>query len=440
MKKSLLHFIPTVLLPILLSNPLFSQTFIGTTIDNSAGVHSLLLNPALVADSKMRLDINLLSGSAFIGNDFLSMDLRDIKSFRDGFDINSDTGQAPTDHNNFFGNLDVLGPSILFNLDQKNTLAFTTRMRTFFNLNNVGGDLYLLANSQNNEANFNFTMEDASGVIHAWGEIGVSYARTIIDNERHAFKSGLTLKFLAGAGGVYGESSLLSSQFDSNSYLLSTTGTLNYGYTSDFDAENISFSDIRSGFGADIGFIYEYKEANVNTYYNPYKFKVGVSLMDIGAINYDQTNRIIYNMDATIDANEFGYKDFDQLLEDNYNGDEVIGNTKMGLPTSLQLFADYNINGKFFVSAQGAISIKQNKDIPVSNIINSFTVTPRFEKRWVSVYSPLSVRQYDSSLAWGIGVRAGPVMIGSGSVLTNLISNSSRSTDLYVTFKVPLYK
>lgn len=114
--------------------------------------------------------------------------------------------------------------------------------------------------------------------------------------------------------------------------------------------------------------------------------------------------------------------------------------TKFGLPTAIQVFADYSLTKRFFVSAQGAISVKKVSDIPVSNIINAFSVTPRFEMKWISVYSPISLRQYDSSVAWGFGFRAGPVTIGSGSILSNLISSSSKSADVYVGLKIPLYK
>ncbi|MBN3583782.1 hypothetical protein JYB64_15390 [Algoriphagus aestuarii] len=419
----------------------FSQTFVGATVDNHAGVHSLLLNPALAVDSKMRLDINLFSTSAFIGNDFLSVDLSDLDGFRNGFEINSDEDKNATNNNNFFGNVDILGPSVLFNLNPKNSIAITTRVRGFFNLINIGGDLYELANTEyEDQMDFSVNMENASGLIHAWAEFGATYGRMILDNDQNSLKGGITLKYLAGAGGVYGSSRILNAQYNNQSDLLTTSGELRYGYTSGFDSEDISFSDIKSGFGADIGFVYEYKQEDVNIYYNPYKFKVGVSLMDIGSISYDESSRFIYDMDATIDAREFQSKNLDELLEDNYNGVEIVGKTKMGLPTSVQVFGDYNINGKFFVSAQGAIALKSSNDNPVSQLINSFTLTPRFEKRWISVYSPIGFRQYDSSLAWGVGVRAGPVMIGSGSIFTNLISKRSRSADVYVGFKVPLYK
>ncbi|MDR7129387.1 hypothetical protein J2X69_001724 [Algoriphagus sp. 4150] len=441
MKRFFHCLLPSLLILQFFSSTTIAQTFIGSTIDGHAGVHSLLLNPATAVDSKMRWDINLISTSAFVGSDYLSVDLSNLNSFRNGFEIKSEGNGNSSNHNNFFGNVDILGPSVLFNLDHKNSFAFTTRARAFFNITNVGGDLYELVNlDYNDRTNFNLTMEDASGLVHAWAEIGATYGRLIIEDGTHALKAGITLKHLAGAGGTFGSSQMLHAQFDNESNLLTTSGVLNYGHTSGFDSNNITFSDIKSGFGTDIGLVYEFKQQHVNTYYNPYKFKIGLSVMDVGAVNYDKTNSRIYTMNASVNTKEFELKNLEEVLEDNFEGTELITKTKIGLPTSLQMFVDYNIDGKFFVSAQGAISIKNNRENPVNNLINSFTVTPRFEKRWISVYSPFSVRQYDSSLAWGIGVRAGPVIVGSGSIWTNLISNNSKSTDVYVGIKVPLYK
>lgn len=435
------NYFPILVLFIVLSSvtSTFAQSFFGSTVDNYAGVHSVLINPANAADSRMKLDINLFSVSAFVGNDFISIDLSDLSSFNDGFDFDSDAEKNPIDNNNFFGNVDVLGPSALFNLNEKSSIALTTRARAFFNIHNIGGELYEVANSDEDVANFNLSMNDLSGVVHAWGEIGITYGRVVWEQDKHFLKAGATLKYLAGAGGVFGFSPSLSADYNSSNEALATTGNLNYGYTSGFDSDEISFSNIKGGFGADLGVVYEFRDSE-NWDQNPYKLRVGLSVTDIGAINYNGTSNFRYDMNATIDATEFEEKDLDEVLEDNYNGTETFEKTKFGLPTAIQVFADYSITNRFFVSAQGAISVKKVSDIPVSNIINSFSVTPRFEMRWISVYSPISLRQYDSSVAWGFGLRAGPLTIGSGSILTNLISSSSKSGDVYVGLKIPLYK
>ncbi len=438
MRKNYFKLLLSLLLTFTISAS-FSQSYVGSTVDNYAGVHSVLINPANAADSRMKLDINLFSASAFVGNDFISVNLSDINSFQDGFNFDTDAEKNPMDNNNFFGNVDILGPSALFNLNEKSSIALTTRARGFFNLHNIGGELYEIANSDSDVDNFNLSMNNLSGVVHAWAEIGLTYGRVVLEKDKHFLKAGATLKYLAGAGGVFGFSPMLSADYNSSTESLTTSGNLNYGYTSGFDSEEIDFADIIGGFGADLGVVYEFRDAE-NWDKNPYKLRVGLSVTDIGAINYSGTSNFRYDMNATIDANQFEEKDLDEVLEDNYNGTETVEQTKFGLPTAIQVFADYSITKRFFVSAQGAISVKKVSDIPVSNIINAFSVTPRFEMRWISVYSPISVRQYDSSIAWGFGLRAGPLTVGSGSIITNLISSSSKSADVYVGLKIPLYK
>ncbi|REG82806.1 DUF5723 family protein [Algoriphagus antarcticus] len=437
--KSFFTLFALAIISLNLPKPLAAQSFIGNTIDNYTGIQSVLINPANAANSRMKLDINLFSASAYVGNDFISINLSDIKNINDGFDFDTDAEKNPLDNNNFFGNVDILGPSVLFNLNQKNSIAITTRARAIFNLHNIGGELYEVLNSDEDVGNFNISMNDLSGVVHAWAEIGLTYGRVVLEKDKHFLKAGATLKYLGGAGGVFGLSPLLTANYSADNESLTTTGSLNYGYTSGFDSEEISFSDVSGGFGADLGAVYEFRDID-NSDENPYKIRVGLSLTDIGAINYKGTSNFRYDMNATIDATEFEEKDLDEVLEDNYNGTETLEETKFGLPTAIQIFADYSITNRFFVSAQGAISIKKVSDIPISNIINSFSVTPRFEMRWISVYSPLSVRQYDSNIAWGFGLRAGPLTVGSGSILSNLISSSSRSADVYVGLKIPLYK
>lgn len=431
-------FLLTSLTGIVLNS--YSQTFIGGQIDNYSGVHSVLLNPANIVGSKMKLDINLFSSSGFIGNDYLSLNLNDLKKFRNEFDFNTEIDATPKNQNNFFGNIDVLGPSFQLNIGNKNSIAITSRLRTFFNLNNIGGELYEVVSDGVSEESFNISMEDLSGIAHVWGEIGGTYGRIIIDQQNQRLKAGATFKYLFGAGGIYGNSDQLGAQFNVDQNSLGTSGNLNYGYTSGFESGDISYSDLQSGFGVDLGLVYElFSKGNISDP-SSYKLKIGASVTDIGAISYAGSLKAKYIVDAIIDASEFLNKDLTDVLDDNYPGSKITEKVKMGLPTSLQLFADYHIKNNFYLSAQGSISLKKWRAIPVSNIINTVTVTPRFEAKWFSVYSPFSLREYDSSVAWGIGLRVGPVIVGSGSILTNLLSERSKSTDLYVGLKVPLYK
>lgn len=420
-----------------------AQSFIGSQIDNRAGIQSVIFNPANVAGSRMGLDINIASGSALVGSDYLNLNFGDLKKFKDGFYLQTDASTTPKEHNNFFGNIDLLGPSFQMNIGKsgRNSVALTTRLRAFFNLHNIGGDLYKISTSSQVNESFNLDMENVSGIIHAWGEIGGTFGRILLENNNHVLKGGVTLKYLFGAGGIYGSSNTLGAKFEAGVRALTTSGNMNFGYTAGFDSENTNFSDITSGFGADIGVVYEFRQNGTNSTSNsPYKLKVGASVTDMGNINYETSPRFLYNMNATINAIEFENKNLEQVLEDNFSSIETMDKVKLSLPTAVQLFADYSINNKFYVSAHGAVALLKNGEIPVSKIINTLTITPRFEAKWLSIYSPVSFREYNSNISWGVGLRAGPVIVGSGSILTNLMSKTTSSTDLYLGVKVPLYR
>ena len=436
MKKLYLLPLAAIALLVCFSRQASAQSFVGYSTGDYSGVHSVLINPANATNQTLKLDINILSLSAFAANDYISLNLSDLTNGGDGFDFSSDSERFPLPNNNIAGNVDLLGPSALFAINGRNSLALTTRVRGFFNVHNVSGDFFELAIGEEDVETFDVDMQDFSGVVHAWSEIGLSYGREVWTTERHAIKAGATLKYIGGAGSVFGFSPQLGAAFNAATNSLTTTGDLSYSYTSE-DTDEIGFSNLNSGFGADLGVVYEWRHSYWDTD-SPYKLRAGISITDIGAVNYSGTSYFDYDMNETIDAGEFSENGIGDVLEDNYQGVESVGDAKLGLPTAIQLFADYQINHLFYVSAQGAISIKETGLDPVNSIVNTFSITPRFEKRWIGVQSPISVRKYDSSLAWGLGLRLGPLVVGSGSVLTNLISSSSKSVDLYFGFKAPI--
>ncbi len=432
MKKAILF-----LSAILVSFPGFCQNFVGAQLDSRTGVQSLTLNPALGTLSRTKLDMNLISASSFVGSDYLSINLSDLGSLTEGFDVDEDVETNPQPDNNFFGNVDILGPSVLMRLNERSVVSLTTRVRGFFNLNNIDGDFYEFAtNAETGLVDFTAEMEDLSGIGHVWGEIGAGYSRVLVEKANHSFSGGVNLKLLLGAGGVFGDSPRLRADYDSPSDMLSTQGTLDYGYSLGFDADNINFSEIQPGFAFDLGFVYELKG---NTTGSDYKLRAGVSVLDMGSVKYFDGFRATYDMNATIPGQEFVEKDFQEVLEDNFLATEQPFEGKLGLPASLQIFLDYGINHRLYISAQAGMALSKDGDIPVSRVINTATVTPRLEMRWLSIYSPISWRQYDAIPSWGLGVRVGPVLLGSGSILTNALSKKTRTADLYAAIKLPIY-
>ncbi|GMQ26128.1 hypothetical protein Aoki45_28100 [Algoriphagus sp. oki45] len=437
MKQFLTFFIGLIFLGPSIS---LSQTLIGAQIDNRAGIKGLSLNPANVINPRLKSEIHLFSMSAYVGNDYIGLSLGDLDQINNFQRLQSSTNINAKPDNNFVGNLDVFGPGFQFNLDSKNSLALTTRFRTFFNLNNIGGDFFETIVGEDESESFEVVMQDLSGIAHTWGEIGLTYGRVFVENENYSLRGAATVKYLVGGGGAVGSSRVLGAVYLETPNTLTTRGNLNFGYSEGFDSENDFFSELESGFGADLGLIFQVKDQSKNAYTDGYKFKAGISVLDLGGIRYQNFTDWDYDMNQTLFLDQIPDQDLIEFLEENYTGTQQISSPVLGMPTSLQIFADYAITNRFYLSGHGSISIKNNEQFPVSQIVNSFVLTPRLESGWFSLYSPISYRQYEGSISWGVGVRLGPVTLGSGSILTNLLSKNSRSTDAYFGVQIPIYK
>jgi len=424
---------------------LSAQSYIGHTLDNYAGVHGVIYNPANVYDSPFSADINLVSVSGYFGNDFVGLSISDAISSGGDFDFEADAQRTPSDQNHFFTNIDVLGPSFMFNVGDKQSFAFTTRARGLFNLNNIDGNLYeRISDGFEIGDDFEFDTQNLNATGHVFAEIGISYGREILRTQDQFIKGGITLKYLMGGGGLFADSPELSGTFNGTTNDLTTQGSISYGSTPGFDTDSPGFDELQGGFGVDIGAVYEYRKRIIDDRVQgqraqQYKFKAALSLTDIGSINYTNSETTVYDANGNVSGLEFETKDIEQILEDNYDGETMTGDQKIALPTALQIMTDYYFGNRFYLGLHTSLSMRKSGNANTNNLINTATLAPRWESKWFSVYSPIGLRQY-GDLAWGFGMRLGPLTVGSGSILTNLISDNSKNADVYVGLKIPLYK
>ena len=438
----------TILLFLLFVNLATAQNYYGYLSDNYSGLHSVTLNPANVTGSKFRSEINLVSANAGFNNDYFVLDFGDL--FEDSEEIDNSIIIAK-ENNNFAVSTDVMGPSFMFNLSPKHSIGIITRARAFFNVNEIKGELFDAFEDDFDTGNdFSLTEDEFTSTLHAWAEFGVAYGRTLINKEQHYLKGGVTLKYLQGLGNAYTKGSNLSVDFDADGFAptvgtITTTGQIEYGSSAGI-SENGDDFEIESGsngFGADIGFIYEWRPNPTDIENNSrsnYKLKVGLSITDIGSINYKDAEANTYDINNTVDEITFeSEEDFEDKLNNLYTRTGSRDFTKVNLPTALHLTADYNLDTQFFINLRTDLSLRKASELNTNKIDNSFVLTPRFERKWFSVFVPLSLMDYSGFNA-GFGFRAGPLFVGSNTVLTNLMSSESKATNVYLGLKIPIYK
>ncbi|MFV0540700.1 MAG: DUF5723 family protein [Aestuariibaculum sp.] len=438
-----------------------SQSYSGFLTDNYSGVNSVISNPANVVDSRFKADINIAGISTFVANDYYGVNIFD--AIKDSYDFDLDAKKSPSTNNNANFNVDILGPSFMFNLTQNSSLAIFTRGRTFFNVNEVNGHTIDAVEDDTiddfsvNEGNFNTFAQ-------AWAELGVTFARVLINNNQHFLKGGITLKYLQGGGSAYAFGKNVTANFDADAINIGggvttgelvTTGEVTYARSANFDDDNYDYELPKNanGFGADLGFVYEWRpnqnnhtttNTSGNTYShkneNKYKLKLGLSITDFGSIKYKDGIEEVFDINNTVAENDIDNEDnISDILNNLYTRTSNTNGYKTHLPTALHLNADWSFSSKFYLNLNTDLSLVNKNKENASHISNVVSLTPRFESRWFSFYLPLNVVE-SSGFQMGAGLRAGPLYIGSGSLLSVLVDDNSKGADVYAGIKIPIYQ
>ena len=432
-----------------------SQSFVGYGYDNYSGVNGVLLNPAVMADSRYKVNVNLFAISGLAGNNAYEIDRSRLFGFhfsnmpeKHGYYKSTNT-----DYKYFYSNMDILGPSATISLTKKDALGLITRLRSMSNIYNLGDSLFRLI-GDGNASYYNVNMMNRSLQMksNAFAEAGVSYSRVIFKGEHDEMKLGITGKYLIGLG--YGSltSGPIAIDVDPNNNILNLQADVTAQYSGNLDnasngmhLNNIFGKQAGHGWGLDIGFVYEMKGEDPSTA----KLRLGVSVTDIGTIKYNNSaNSQEYTVTANgASAQQFGIQN-GETISSYFNRLKTAGlvTTKavapaatVNLPTALHLNVDYEIYKRLFINGDILFNMVATTSPTSPNYVTTATVTPRLEKKWVSIYSPVSYN-VNGQLNWGAGVRFGPVFIGSGTVLSSLLKQRLQTADAHIGLTIPIFQ
>ena len=435
-----------------------SQSYLGYFHDNYAGVQSVLFNPASIADSRFKTDINLFSISGAVENDLYGVKLFDV--YKDGYDFESQSKVSAKNANNGLANFDIMGPSFMFNIAPKHSLAVFTRARSVSNIRKINGYLIdQVKDGLDQSDSFNYNLGSPNAASHSWGELGISYAAVLFQKDQHFLKGGLTAKYLQGGVNAYvhGKNvnvAYIENAADPKEGSLISNGEVTVGGSQDWEAnDDYEFDSKSRGFGFDFGLVYEWrpdydqydlkkaKPADNNFRdLNKYKLRFGLSVTDIGSINYKNSKVDTYNVNGVVTQQMIDdAEDLYDFLNEHYTKTSTSKGVKTNLPTAIRADADWNMYNKFYLNLNGDINLVSGSKLNGYGIADRVTLTPRYESRWFSFYLPMTYMEY-SGMQAGAGLRAGVFFIGSGSILSNLASSNSKGADFHLGMKIPVYE
>jgi Family of unknown function (DUF5723) len=443
-----------------------AQSYIGYHSSAYAGVYGIITSPADILNHRVRGDLNLVGISTGIGNNTIKFNYKKRNDDNGGV-----TFPEPIKKNgklNF--NTDVLGPSVLIRLSDKNAIAITTRARLFTNIHDISTGILNSELPDTIRSQFLGTTllnSNMSVNMHGWKEVALTYSRQIANTDFGVWKAGVSVKYLGGIAAVSLSTSKFSFIHDSivdpidnkkKDALINAQGSIILGYTKNIDS--LSGNDFTSfknkGLGLDVGVSYEFRDEMqvYETQYSDrtanYIWKVGASITDIGFIRYSrqQTKGIVTNFNGntyTIDQLSLPSDSTDVYQIANYYKNLFNANTTppeftMQLPTTLHLTYDRNFNKWLGVQGQLNMPLVFSKLSRYTGSYNPVAVfvTPRAEIPLGGLYLPVSYNSVSGFQA-GAALRLGPLVIGSSSIINSRVLGKTKTADVYFILRVPLF-
>lgn len=445
---------------IVLNLPLLAQEQLGIRTSNFGGVNSLLLNPANSQTLPFNWDANLLEFGQFFSNNYAFIEdfrLLDVFSNPQNIKIRSLSreNQNLTERDvivDFYqgdaqrrANIltQVMGPSFLYQLSETHSIGFFTRARMM--LGAVAPAALGYYEYNNHPFDETFAVDVFSGSVLAWSEIGLNYAYHSLTSAGE-LSFGASLKILQGyeAGYIRNNNLFNLTQLRDNR-LQGSAVDFQYGFASS-GIETTDWQPQRNGggLGLDLGMVYAFTDDSDR----PYRWKLGLSLLDVGAIRFKQSAES--HAIRTTDISEIIVEEF-EIFQDISDLDEVARITSeqllqdpnasledraftMQLPTALSIQADIALLPTFFVNATLVQPVSISKIAVRRTSIAA--ITPRFESPWFELAVPISVLDWQSFRA-GASVRLAFFYLGTedlGSIFQK--QENFDSTDFYLAIKL----
>jgi hypothetical protein len=475
----------------------YTQYMRGFINSNYAGIQGVFFNPANLADSRSRLEFDVLSGYLDANNNHINVktpysqwkalkgklpskyiDNNGFPVFKSEYAVEKLNGKKK----NFYASGEITGPSFMFNLNNKSGFAFANRTRFFVHAAGLNEDLLkiFLEDMDTTKAGYSSSQNQLRYIgkrntqnnfgfgAAAFEEFGFSYAQVLMDNKEHFLKGGVTLKYLIGMGAAHIQVNEIDYELLAVDSIRFYSTDLSLAYVSEqyFENEQLRLNDIlgknklANGLGLDIGVVYEFRPNYKDYKYrmdrkthedrgaNKYKMKIGASLNDFGSVTYDNSEyltKIDVSSSEPISWSNFNSfktlgssSDADSFVYELWANSDSVNVYKSKLPTSLNLNFDYHIDKNFYVGGSYVQSLR-GKNVAGVKKQNVLALNARYERKWYGASFSLIGGNFYHRIHTGMMIRLGPVYIGSDHLGSIFTAKRTEGVNLYAGVKLPIH-
>jgi hypothetical protein len=414
---------------LLILHTVAAQSYQSTYGSSYAGSTGIRNNPAASVNSAYKWDLTLFTVQARASTNSLYLKNNELY-------VNE-----PYSSRYFHNNTDISLLNFLFKPNNKQAFAFNLRGRTYNHLHTLpiaAGDS---VNSVNDFLIRNRTTAFLEGnLTHSgWLEGDLNYSQVLHESAGSKLTGGITLQVLKGLSMAFGRLNkityLENKSATDTTYTFTSGGGL-FGYSANYDDTQSGTSSTASDFlkntytrfGLSLGIEYLIYDETRNSYEQNhaanYRWKIGVSIMDLGANSYKlsdyttQFNNVNPGIvSTTVDAkftNISSARDLrDSLATMFTTATPVTGNMRVSLPTRLVLNVDRSFGNNFYLNTDLSVNFYSTASYTKlhSRDLNLLTVTPRWETITWGVYLPV---QYNTQgqLHIGAALKLGPLVVG----------------------------
>lgn len=442
----------------------FAQEMWGVVSGNYAGINASWINPASTMHSKLYLDINLATADLFFENNAIYMHKGDFKPFsfiRSGDNLPQyGKDDLPfdyyknTERKNLYLNALVQGPSFSVVMGD-HAFGLRTSVRSILSGREIPYEMVGFAyEGLNYEPQQNINYNDNAMRVNgmSWLEIAFHYARNIVRQGDVHISAGINAKLLFGVAGAY-------LGLENLDYIVNNDSTLNLrnvrgelGYSS-FSGNQLFNGN---GFGFDLGVIYEKKNRYTSSAragklcrqpYEDYKYRLGLSLLDLGMINYKaDAQKHNYNDVGVFweNVDTVQFRDIDQftrMLSNQLYGDPgaslSANKIRVVLPMAASAQFDYHFRKQWYVNATAVQPLFAGKTAIYRPA--QLSVTPRYESQYFEFSLPISLYDYRYPRL-GLSARFWFLTIGSDNLLGFFSITDFTGFDIYASIKFNFLK
>ncbi len=441
----------------------YSQDFLGLRLGNYAGVHGLTINPAINVNGPREIDVNFLSFGMSFESNYIYLEKTNIllaglkitklrpnpaiqmdrKPIENALYYNYYDRQRGKVNYNFYSNAFVNFPSGIWNYKNSSFgLSFTDKMIGYANRISHDYGYYYYQDSATTEM---WLDPMKVGLLH-YGELAVNYAFKIPSSGRIDYNFGVTAKYLMPWDALFLRNNVRKETIKiENGVKLPEGSDVDFNWASSYrydyvnDKPEYKLKKQGNGVTMDIGFTIV---NSLGAESQPTKWKVGVSLMDIGKVFINGEVNSYKTIDTAIlrDEHFSNVKDLDSFRAvANYHafdGDmthSVTGSKfSAWMPMSLSIFGDLNVVNNFYLSLHTIFRIPMEAiGLEKSNTI---AFTPRIEKERFEVAFPIILHEY-KYLRGGFMIRKGFFFAGSDNMTAWIIPQKLNGIEFYMGFK-----